>query len=140
MECFDGLEGRRSRRPSRKENRLPARPQREEQRVPQAVGEEKLGRREADVVFSNSQRTDAEVMADGNGRAVRMHNPLGRAGRARGIHKETGIVGARGGGFERRGLRRHPHGQSVVPTLEAAAEKQTVLMGELLQTAVEALA
>ncbi len=102
--------------------------QREEHGVAQAVGEERLGRRQAPVLGADAQHLAGVGLADHPHRAVPVHRGLGRPGRARGVEPERGrvgrggvdrVIGLAGGqllqrvhrqlhGHLRRGARQHP--------------------------------
>ena len=71
------LEGHIGGGPLSAEHRSPADPQWEGHGVPQSVGEEQLGRREADVVLDHSQRVYGVMDAGGGDVAVPVHGALG---------------------------------------------------------------
>ena len=83
------------RRPLGHQQRRRADAHREAQRIAQAVGEEQLGRREADVGLAQAQHALAVQLGRPVGVGVRVHGALGAAGRARRIEPEAGVVGAR---------------------------------------------
>ena len=65
----------------------------EAQRIAEAIGEEQLGGREADVVLAEAEDRLAVKLRRPIGVGVRMDRPLGAAGRAGRIEPEGGIVG-----------------------------------------------
>ncbi len=99
---LDHLEGHVRRRPRRGQDRGAADPQREGHGVAEAVGEEQLGGREADVVLADAQRVDAVELAGHHHVALAVDRALGKAGRSRGIEPEGVVLGGTGMGLERR--------------------------------------
>ena len=83
-------------------------PEREGHPVAEAVGEEQLGRGEADVVFASRRALDAVELAGHHHVAMAVHGALGPAGRARGIEPEA-VVGRRRRGAARASAGRLGH-------------------------------
>ena len=91
-------EHRLRRRPLGHEQRGRADAERKGERVAEAIGEEKLGGGEADVALVQAQDRLAVKLGRPIGIGVRMHGPLGPAGRTGRIEPEGRIVGVGAGG------------------------------------------
>ena len=87
------VEHRVGRRTVRPQHRRCADRHRERERVAHAVGEEKLRRREHDVVLANPDNIPAHQRRGGGRRGLHVLHALGIAGRARGVHPERDLVG-----------------------------------------------
>ena len=99
---LQAFEHRGRRRPLRHQHRGRAHCQRKRQRVAQPVGEEQLGRREHDVAFTNAQDRPGIEFRSLDQAGMNVHRALRRAGRARRIEPEAGVVAGRRRGLELR--------------------------------------
>ena len=107
FELADGFVHRSGRRTIRQVNGRGADTEGEIESVAQSIGEEELGCRKADIVFTNPQDLLPVGFAGINHIVLQMNRPLGLARRARAVEPETGVIGSRRRRFQLLGFARY---------------------------------